>query len=80
MLSRPATKITLTLDDLKAYEEHRQSKESAKAEAQYLDSSQSTENSTGNGDVQMGGSDLSRQAREKRTRELRIMGDGRGRA
>lgn len=76
MLSRPATKITLTLEDLQGYEQRRLEKDAAKVESQSFNSSQSTENSLGNGDAKMSGNDMGRQAREKRMREMRIMGGG----
>lgn len=82
MLSRPATKITLTPDDVAAYEQRKQAREAM--QAQDLDSSQSSEKSTVESDSAGRGEDLTpaaqtRAARVKQAREQRIgVGNSRG--
>lgn len=77
MLSRPATKITLTPDDIAAYEQRKQAREAM--QTQDLDSSQSSEKSTvengnshGGGDEDVTPAAQTRAARVKQAREQRI--------
>lgn len=75
MLSRPATKITLTPDDVAAYEQRKQAREAM--QAQDMDSSQSSEQSTvenGNagGEEGLMPAAQTRAARVKQAREQRI--------
>ena len=75
MLSRPATKITLTQDDIAAYEQRRQAKEMM--QTQDLDSSGSSEKSTvenggGGKDEDLTPAAQTRAARVKAAREQRI--------
>ena len=79
MLSRPATKITLTPDDVAAYEQRKQAREAM--QAQDLDSSQSSEKSTvengsGGRDEDLTPAAQTRAARVKQAREQRIGVDG----
>lgn len=75
MLSRPATKITLTPDDIALYEQRKQAREAM--QTQDLDSSQSSEKSTvenghGGREEKMPPPAQTRAARVKQAREQRI--------
>ena len=75
MLSRPATKISLTADDIAAYEQRKMAREAMKS--QELDSSQNSDRSTVENGAGAGEQDLTpaaqtRAARAKMSREQRI--------
>lgn len=75
MLSRPATKITLTPDDIAAYEQREQAREAM--QTQDIDSSQSSDKSTVEDGISGRAADQTpaaqtRAARVKQAREQRI--------
>ena len=82
MLSRPATKLSLTPDDIAAYEQRRAVREAQKASD--LNSSQNSDNSTVENGIRAKDEELtpagqSRAARAKMSREQRIgIGSSRG--
>jgi hypothetical protein len=82
MLSRPATKISLTPDDIAAYEQRKLARDAMKS--QDLDSSQNSdrstvENGTGSTEQDLTPAAQTRAARAKTSREQRIgVGSSRG--
>ena len=73
MLSRPATKISLTADDIAAYEQRKMVRDAMKS--QELDSSQNSDRSTvenGAGEHDLTPAAQTRAARAKMSREQRI--------
>ncbi|KAK1084524.1 hypothetical protein LTR48_005379 [Friedmanniomyces endolithicus] len=76
MLSRPATKISLTLDDIYDYERRKAARDSMRAD--HMDSSEDTTNSTvedGAVDKVMNAAQETQAAKSKAAREQRILGD-----
>lgn len=82
MLSRPATKISLTPDDIAAYEQRKMVRDAMKS--QQLDSSQNSdrstvENGTGSEEQELTPAAQTRAARAKMSRDQRIgVGSSRG--
>ena len=82
MLSRPATKISLTPDDIAAYEQRKMARDVMKS--QELDSSQNSDRSTvengaGSAEQNLTPATQTRTARAKASREQRIgVGSSRG--
>lgn len=82
MLSRPATKLSLTPDDITAYEQRKMARDAMKN--QELDSSQNSDRSTVGNGTGLGEQDLTpaaqtRAARVKMSRDQRIgVGSSRG--
>lgn len=78
MLSRPATKITLTTEDIALYEQRKMAREAMKAQQQVMeDSSQGSDQSTVDNAADDGEEELTpaaqtRAARAKMGREQRI--------
>ena len=75
MLSRPATKISLTPDDIAAYEQRKMARDALKSQG--LDSSQNSDRSTVENGTDLQEEDLTgagqtRAARTKMSREQRI--------
>ncbi|KAK0816182.1 hypothetical protein LTR57_017899 [Friedmanniomyces endolithicus] len=75
MLSRPATKISLTLDDIYDYERRKAARDSMRAD--HMNSSEDTSNSAvddGVRDQEMTAAQETRAAKSKAAREQRILG------